>query len=110
VDDLSPLSGGRGDDEREEHDMPRYLVERAFPGGLAIPTTPEGAQACLGVVDNNAGLGVTWIHSYVTPDRDRTFCIYDAPDPEAIRTAAGRNDLPVDSITEVRVLDPYFYV
>jgi hypothetical protein len=52
---------------------------------------------------------VTWIHSYVTTDNQRTYCIYDGPSPEAIRRAASRNKLPVDSITEVRVLDPYFY-
>ena len=90
--------------------MPRYLVERTFPGGLAIPTNPSGAKACLGVVDGNAPHGVTWIHSYVTEDREKTFCIYDGPAPEAIRDAATSNGLPVDSITEVRVLDPYFYV
>ena len=36
-----------------------------------------------------------------------TFCVYDAPTPEAIRRAAQRNALAVDRITEVRVLDPY---
>ena len=39
----------------------------------------------------------------------RTFCVYDAPSPEAIRKSAIRNELPVDEITQVRVLDPYFY-
>lgn len=89
--------------------MPRYLVERTFRDGLQVPTTEEGAMVCLNVVDNNAGHGVTWVHSYVTEDKTRTFCIYDGPDPEAIRKAAKRNGLPVDRITEVRVLDPYFY-
>jgi uncharacterized protein DUF4242 len=89
--------------------MPRYLVHRTFPDGLQIPVDAEGAQACLGVVDRNAADGVTWVHSYVTPDKQTTFCVYDAPDPEAIRRVASVNDLPVDAITEVRVLDPYFY-
>jgi predicted amidohydrolase YtcJ len=89
--------------------MPRYLVERTFPDGLDIPATEEGAAACLQVVARNSADGVTWIHSYVTPDKQKTFCIYEAPDPEAIRRTATGNDLPVDSITEVRVLDPYFY-
>jgi hypothetical protein len=39
----------------------------------------------------------------------RTFCIYDGPTPEAVRRAAARNKLPISRITEVRVLDPYFY-
>lgn len=89
--------------------MPRYLVERTFPDGLAIPINDEGAQACMTVVGNNSVEGVTWVRSYVTDDKGKTFCIYDAPSPEAIRTAAGLNGLPVDRITEVRVLDPYFY-
>jgi hypothetical protein len=89
--------------------MPRYLVERTFPDGLAILVTEAGAQSCLAVIAANADDGVTWLHSYVTPDRKRSFCVYDAPTPEAIRRVANRNKLPVDRITEVRVLDPYFY-
>lgn len=90
--------------------MPRYLVERTFPAGLAIPVDPHGAQTCLTVVGNNAVEGVTWVHSYVTHDKNKTFCIYDGPSPDAIRAAAELNSLPVDNISEVRVLDPYFYM
>jgi hypothetical protein len=90
--------------------MPRYLVEREFPQGLEIPTTQEGLKACLGVVDNNASEQVTWVQSFVADDHQKTFCIYDGPSPEAIRKAAGLNDLPVNRITEISVLDPYFYV
>ncbi len=89
--------------------MPRYLIERDFPHGLIIPLDEVGATLCGKVVENNAEDGVTWVHSYVTPDRMRTFCIYDGPTPEAIRRAAARNKLPISQITEVRVLDPYFY-
>lgn len=89
--------------------MARFLVERTFPDGLAIPMTDEGAQVCLEVVDNNSVDGVTWVHSYVSSDKRKTFDIYDAPSPEAIRAAAKRNNLPVDAITPVNVLDPYFY-
>lgn len=89
--------------------MPRYLVERTFPAGLEIPVNDEGAGTCRTVVGNNAEELVTWVHSYVTPDHRKSYCIYDGPNPEAIRRAAGRNGLPVDSIVEVSVLDPYFY-
>jgi hypothetical protein len=89
--------------------MPRYLIEREFPAGLHIPTNDAGQAVCRQVAENNAQAGVTWIHSYVTPDRKRTFCIYDGPSPEAIRRAALTNTLPITQITEVRVLDPYFY-
>jgi hypothetical protein len=89
--------------------MPRYMVERTLPDGLAIPVNEQGAATCLLVVDNNAQDGVTWVHSYVTEDKHKTFCIYDGPTPDAVRSAARRNGLPVDRITPVSVLDPYFY-
>ena len=89
--------------------MPRYLIERTFPEGLQIPITDEGAHLCLNVVENNAEDGVTWVHSYVSGDKTKTYCIYDGPSPEAVRRVARRNNLPLDQITEVRVLDPYFY-
>ena len=89
--------------------MPRYVVERTFPEGLNIPVDAQGAATCLAVVDRNADEGVTWVHSYVSDDKTKTFCIYDGPSPEAIRKTADRNSLPIDQITQVSVLDPYFY-
>ena len=89
--------------------MPRYLIERSFPEGLKIPANDEGAEICRTLVLNNTEEGVTWVHSYVSDDGQKTYCIYDAPSPEAIRRAAAWNKLPVDRITKVRVLDPYFY-
>ncbi len=87
----------------------RYLVERTFPDGLNIPVNTEGSEICLTVVSTNAEDNVSWVHSYVTKDKKKTFCIYDAPSPDAIRKAADKNGLPVDNIVEVSVLDPYFY-
>ena len=89
--------------------MPRYMVERSFPEGLRIPVNDEGAEMCRTVVLNNAEELVTWIHSYVSDDGKKSYCVCDAPSPEAIRRTARRNNLPVDRITKVRVLDPYFY-
>ncbi len=89
--------------------MHRYLVERTFPDGLEIPVNMEGSKMCLNVVSVNAEDNVPWVHSYVTMDHKKTFCIYDAPSPEAIRKSAEANGLPVDNIIEVSVLDPYFY-
>lgn len=89
--------------------MPRFMVERTFPDGLRIPIDDQGAKACGTVVSNNVKSGVTWVHSYVTGDLRKTFCIYDAPTPEAIRETAQANNLPIDTITPVSVLDPYFY-
>jgi len=86
------------------------MVERTFPDGLEIPTSEEGLKTCMGVVDANATEAVTWVRSFVSGDHSKTFCIYDGPSPEAIRRAAGKTGLPVDGISEVSVLDPYFYV
>ena len=90
--------------------MPRFVVERRFPDGLDVPINAAGAELCLGVSDNNAVEGVTWIHSYVTTDKRTSFCIYDGPDAEAIRRVADVNGLPVERISPVRILDPYFYM
>jgi hypothetical protein len=89
--------------------MPRYIVERSFPEGLRIPINDDGEEMCRTAALNNAEDDVTWIHSYVSDDGKETYCVYDAPSPEAIRRAARRNNLPVGHITKVRVLDPYFY-
>jgi hypothetical protein len=97
------------DNGKSKITMHRYLVERTFPNGLEIPLNMEGSQMCLNVVSVNAEDNVSWVHSYVTTDHKKTFCIYDAPSPEAIRKSAEANGLPVDSIVEVSVLDPYFY-
>jgi hypothetical protein len=51
------------------------MVERTFADGLAIPMDANGANACCNVVENNMGEDVTWVHSYVTPDKQKTFCI-----------------------------------
>jgi hypothetical protein len=89
--------------------VPRYLIERDSPDGLSIPANEAGAAICNSVIAINAEDNVTWVHSYVTPNRQRTYCIYDAPTLEAIRHAAARNEMPISRITEVRVLEPYFF-
>lgn len=88
--------------------MPRYLVERTFSQSLRLEGDGESAAICETIVLNNSEDNVTWIHSYVSNDRHKMFCIYDAPSPEAIRRTAQLNNLPVDRITKVSVLDPYF--
>jgi hypothetical protein len=61
----------------------------------------DSAGICGAVVARNAERQVTWVQK-------QTFCIYDAPSPDTIRKAAEKS-APVNKITEVRVLDPYFY-
>jgi uncharacterized protein DUF4242 len=81
--------------------MPRYIVERTYDNGARLPDAAN--------VEENANLGVTWLHSYVAEGRDQTFCLCEAPSPEAIRRAARRSSLPVDRITQVSLLDPYVF-
>jgi hypothetical protein len=88
--------------------MPRYLVERSFGGVLALPLTAQGAQACTRIVAVNGECGVTWIVTYLSADRRRSFCVHDAPSPEAIRHVARRNGLPVTQIIQVSELSPWF--
>ena len=90
--------------------MPRYVVERTFEQGLELMSDAAGAETCGVVVRRNTEEGVTWLHSYVSIDGRRTFCLYEGPSPEAIRRAATANELPVDRITQVGVLDPYFRI
>ena len=81
--------------------MPRYLVERTCPSVRTLPL-----ERVIDLIEDD---GVSWLHSYMSVDARTMVCVYDAPSPEAIRKAARRSDLPVDRITQVRVLDPYAY-
>lgn len=81
---------------RRRTDVLRRLADPARRAGRRAGREPKQRR------------GVTWLHSYVSQDNKRTFCVYEAPSPEAIRTTAASNDFPVDRITQVRVLDPYF--
>lgn len=86
--------------------MPRYLIERTFFEGMSLPFSGRGRPTRQGFIANNTLEGVIWVQSYVDPDCQKSFCIYDAPTPAALRRAAQRNGLPVDRITEVRLLGP----
>ena len=88
--------------------MPRYLIERTFAEAAASVTQAARAGHFSALIGANAREGVTWVHSYFAPERQRSWCICDGPSPEAIRAAAKANGWPVDRVTEVQVLDPYF--
>jgi hypothetical protein len=76
----------------------RFMIQRTFPAGALGGVNTDVKKT---VNDNNAGLGVTWLHSYVNADQTKTFCVYTAPDEAAVREAAKRNSLPIDAVTEI---------
>ena len=76
--------------------MPVYMIERT----LAEEFDLSGEDIAL-IDDVNADEDVRWLFSFLSADRQRTYCLYEAPSPEAIARAAGRLDLPADSIIEV---------
>lgn len=79
-------------------DTRRYLIQRSFPAGALDGVTADVKKA---VNANNAAVGVTWLHSYANADKTKTFCVYTGPSEAAVREAAKRNGLPIDSMTEV---------
>ncbi len=83
-------------------ETPRYIIERLFPNGWAIPVGARGRERCLAIVERNADEGVTWLHSYVREDGKKAFCVYDAPSPEALtkETLPTRNESAVPTTKE----------
>jgi hypothetical protein len=89
--------------------MPKYIVERTFPGEAKASAGASGAAASMADLERNCDLGVTWVQSFISEDRARSFCVFEAPTPEALRKALTRTALMIEAITQVRVLDPWFY-
>jgi hypothetical protein len=81
--------------------MPVYMIERTFADQLDL----TGDDIKL-IDDINADEGVRWLFSFLSADRRRTYCLYEAPSPEAIIAAAQRNDIPADVIVEVGAAAP----
>ena len=54
---------------------PRYIVERTFPEGLHVPLATDGAGLCRTLTQRNAEQDATWMHSYVSDNKRRIFCV-----------------------------------
>jgi hypothetical protein len=83
--------------------MPLYLIERNFADRLDL--TNDDVKL---IEEVNAGEGVRWVFSFLSADQRRTYCLYEAPSPEAILTAAQRANVPADTIVEVGAATPQF--
>ena len=76
--------------------MPVYLIERRFAEKLAV--TAAGAAEINEINDEE---NVRWLISFLSVDKKKTFCLYEASSSEAIRQAAQRAGIPADAIMEV---------
>lgn len=76
--------------------MALFLIERNFAEQLQV--SAEGAAA---VKQINADVGVNWLFSFLSADKKKTYCLYEASNPELIREAARRANLPADVVVEV---------
>jgi hypothetical protein len=81
---------------KEEAAVPIFMVERNFAEELE-----PSLDAADGINRINAEEGVRWLYSFLSADKRKTYCLYEAPSPEAIRTAAARAGLPADVLVEV---------
>lgn len=81
--------------------MPLYLIERQFAEQLELSTDAlERVEAA------NAEAGVQWLYSFLSADKRKTYCLYQAANPEAILQAARDAGIPADKIVEVNQVDP----
>ncbi|MCO5401143.1 DUF4242 domain-containing protein [Ralstonia soli] len=81
--------------------MPLFLIERQFADELEL----SGADVA-NVQKINADVGVNWVFSFLSANRKKTYCLYEAPSAEAIRQAARLANLPADAVIEVTQLRP----
>lgn len=83
--------------------MPLFMIERTFADQLEL--TRDDINL---IEEVNAGEGVHWLFSFLSADRRRTYCLYEAPSPDAILAAAQRANVPADEIVEVGAGTPGF--
>lgn len=76
--------------------MPIFMIERRYADEL-----DANAEVVDGINRINDDEGIRWLYSFLSADKRKTYCLYEAPSPEAIRRAAERAGLPADVIVEV---------
>ncbi len=81
--------------------MPRYIIERHFAEQLSLTDDVK-----VHIKEINDEVGVEWIFSFLSADKRKTYCLYEAPDEESLRNAAERLNIPADVITPVDQIDP----
>jgi len=84
--------------------MPRFLIERNF--AEAVELSKDDADNIRHINDDE---GVKWLFSFLSPDKRKTYCLYEAPSAEAIRASARRLNIPADVIVEVSEMRPEMF-
>lgn len=85
--------------------MALFVIERNFAEQLEL--TSDAARL---VSEINADVGVHWLFSFLSADKKKTYCLYEAPNPGALREAARRANIPADAIVEVTELRPEAFI
>ena len=86
--------------------MPRFIIERNFAEKLELAAWEEGNDRIERINDEE---GVKWIFSFLSADKRKTYCLYEASDADAIRRAAARANIPADVITMVDEVNPAMF-
>jgi hypothetical protein len=79
------------------------MIERSFADQLDL--TDADVEL---IEEVNSDEGVRWLFSFLSADRRRTYCLYEAPSPDAILVAARRANVPADVVVEVSAATPQF--
>jgi Protein of unknown function (DUF4242) len=85
--------------------MPTYVIERAFAEQLDLSSDDVKL-----IEEVNADEGVRWLFSFLSADRRRSYCLYEAPSPDMIVAAAKRVGIPADAVVEVDRISADMYV
>ena len=81
--------------------MPLFLIERQFADEVVVD---DATAATIRQVNDE--IGIQWLYSFLSADRRKTYCLYEAPNADAIRAAARRLNLPADAIIEASQMQP----
>jgi Protein of unknown function (DUF4242) len=84
--------------------MPRFLIERNF--AEAVEVSKDDADNIRRINDEE---GIRWLFSFLSPEKRKTYCLYEAPSAEAIRASARRLNIPADVIIEVSEVRPEMF-
>ena len=104
---LTPIDAAwpRAERRRSIQHMPMYVIERAFAEQLDL--TSDDVKL---IEEVNADEGVRWLFSFLSADRRRSYCLYEAPSPDMIVAAAKRVGIPADAVVEVNRISADMYV